>query len=379
MVDDQPGKLLTYETILSELGENLLAARSAREALEHLLRTPISIILIDVNMPELNGFELASLIRQHPRYQQMAIIFVSAVHHTHLDQLKGYEHGAADYITVPIVPELLRAKVRVFAELHRKTAALQWEIAKRERAEREIQTLNEQLEQRILQRTTQLEAANKELEAFAYSVSHNLRAPLRSLDGFSLYLLQHCLEKLDARERDYLQRVRAASQRMGQLIDDLLNLSRLTRLDLCREVVDMSVLARTIAGELRQTQPHRHVEWVIADGLVVHGDRRLLGLMLENLLGNAWKFTAKLPQAQVEVGSSPHAGKTVYYVRDNGAGFDMAYADQLFAPFQRLHTLAEFEGTGVGLATVQRIIHHHGGRIWAEGAVDQGATFYFTL
>ena len=243
----------------------------------------------------------------------------------------------------------------------------------------QTQLYAEELEAKVEDRTLELQQANKELEAFSYSVSHDLRSPLRSIDGFSQALLEDYADKLDVDGKDCLHRVRAASQRMAQLIDDMLNLSRVVRSEMRREAVNLSALAQTISEELHKIQPERQLEFVIAEGLVANGDARLLRVVLQNLLGNAWKFTGKQPHGRIEFGIKQHDGKPAYFVRDNGAGFDMAYADNLFGPFQRLHSMTEFEGTGIGLATVQRIIHRHGGRVWAQGAVDQGATFYFTF
>jgi light-regulated signal transduction histidine kinase (bacteriophytochrome) len=235
--------------------------------------------------------------------------------------------------------------------------------------------LNLELEQR----NTELAAVNKELEAFSYSVSHDLRAPLRSIDGFSQALLEDCDGELNKQGKDHLHRVRTAAQRMGELIDDLLALSRVTRREMRHERVNLSALAGMVAAELKQEQPERRVKFAIADGLTVNGDEALLRLALENLLGNAWKFTSKQPKARIEFGVTQNNGKPAYYVRDDGIGFDMAYVGKLFTPFQRLHPADEFPGTGIGLATVQRIINRHGGRVWAEGAVKRGATFYFTF
>jgi light-regulated signal transduction histidine kinase (bacteriophytochrome) len=245
---------------------------------------------------------------------------------------------------------------------------LEKEMEERRRVEAQIQSVN-----------TELLAANKELEAFSYSVSHDLRAPLRSIDGFSLALLDDYADKLDEDGRDYLHRVRAATQRMGILIDDLLNLARVTRTEMRLANADLAAIARSIVTELQEGQPERRVEFRIEDGLEAIADSRLLRIVLENLIGNAWKFSAKRESASIEFARTNYGGSPAYYVRDNGAGFDPAYAERLFGAFQRLHDNAEFPGTGVGLATVQRIIHRHGGRIWAESAVERGATFYFTL
>ena len=226
----------------------------------------------------------------------------------------------------------------------------------------------------------QLKSVNDELEAFAYSVSHDLRAPLRSIDGFSLALQDDYGDKLDAQAQNYIQRVRAATQNMAQLIDDLLNLSRVTRSELKNETVDLTELAQSIAKQLTASQPARQVEFVIEPMLVTTGDPQLLRVALENLLNNAWKFTSKQSHARIEFGTQQYDdGRLEFYVRDNGAGFEMAYADKLFGAFQRLHSVKDYPGTGIGLATVKRIIHRHGGQIYADGRVNQGATFYFTL
>lgn len=271
---------------------------------------------------------------------------------------------------------------RVFLErgrLRRTNRALAGEIAARRKTNEEIRQLNATLEQRVADRTAQLAVTNRELESFSYSVSHDLRAPLRGIDGFSRALLEDYADRLDDNGRDFLNRIRAASQRMGHLIDALLQLSRVSRDEMRTAPVDLSALAGTVAAELRQAFPGRSLEFVIAPGLTARGDARLLELMLENLFGNAVKFTARHPAARIEFGRAERAGAPAFFVRDNGAGFAADAAPKLFGAFQRFHTTAEFPGTGIGLATVQRIIHRHGGRIEAESRPDHGATFWFTL
>ena len=253
--------------------------------------------------------------------------------------------------------------------------AIRTDITEIKQAEENIVQLNAELRQR----TVEIEVANKELESFSYSVSHDLRAPLRHINGFSQALLEDCADQLDDVGKGHLKLVCEASREMAQLIDDLLQLARVTRIEMRGEKIDLSELAAGILAGMQKLQPERIVNVTVEKGLVAYGDKRLLGITLTNLLENAWKFTSKRKSAEIVFGFEQANGNTGYFVRDNGAGFDMAYVDKLYGAFQRLHATAEFEGTGIGLATVQRIIHRHGGRVWAKGAVNKGATFYFTL
>lgn len=253
------------------------------------------------------------------------------------------------------------------------------DITEREQARMELAKLNEDLEERVRQRTAELEAANKELESFSYSVSHDLRSPLRGVDGWSLALLEDYGDKLDEQAHGYLNQVRAEIQRMSVLIDDMLKLSRLSRDEMKREFVDCTALATAFADRVQAADPERRVEWRIARGITTYADLSLLRQVFQNLIENAWKFTAKKDGAVIEFGVTSIESEKAYFVKDNGAGFDMAYSAKLFGAFQRLHRVSDYPGTGVGLATVQRIARRHGGRVWAQGEVGAGATFWFTL
>jgi len=280
--------------------------------------------------------------------------------------------GMGSMLVATALTAAMRDRGEVLVESLMRTAA------QREKAQQELSMHRDHLEELVEERTTALQVANRELEAFSYSVSHDLRAPLRTLDGFSSALVEDYGPQLGEEGEDYLNRIRAASQRMARLIDDMLLLSRLTRSDMRRDEIDLSPMAEEVVANLREGEPEREVEVRIEPHLIASADERLVRVLLQNLIGNAWKFTSKQDGAAIEVGHA-NGDPAVFCVRDDGVGFDMAYADKLFGAFQRLHSAGEFEGTGVGLATVQRIVHRHGGQAWAESEPGAGATFYFTL
>ena len=375
LVDDQPANLVALEAMLQGLGQNLIKAESGREALRWLLTHEFAVILLDVKMPEMDGFETAELIRERDKSRHTPILFLTAGDNTQTQVVRGYAVGAVDYLVKPVVPEFVRSKVAVFVELAKKNALLRRQaklLAESEQAALELAETRAEL-------VRDLKHKNRELESFSYAVSHDLRAPLRRIDSFSRAVLESQADRLDEAGQRFLSRVREASQHMSQLIDDVLHLSRVTRADLRDQEVDLSSIASLILTRLQESEPERKMDAKVRPGVLVTGDSQLLKIAMENLLENAWKFTAKEPESRIEFGMTQAGGEATYFVRDNGAGFDMTYTDRLFGPFQRLHPQGEFPGNGIGLATVQRIIHRHGGRVWAEGLVGQGATFYFTM
>ena len=350
LVADDNADMREYLVRLLSTRWQVESAADGRAALAQARSRTPDLVLSDVMMPGLDGVGLLRALRSHPTTSHVPVVLLSARAGEEA-VLEGLETGADDYLVKPFAARELLARVHTHLELAR--LRREW--------------------------SSELERANRELEAFSYSVSHDLRAPLRAIDGFSRALLDEYAERLDAQGRHYLERVRAGTQRMARLIDDLLGLSRITRAPLHRERVDLTALGRRILAELAARDPERRVEVRVADGLFAHGDAGLLAALLQNLLDNAWKFTSKQPSARIELGSEQCGAETIFVVRDDGAGFDMEHAKKLFGPYQRLHTEAEFHGSGIGLATVHRIAARHQGRVWAASSPGAGARFFFTL
>jgi two-component system, sensor histidine kinase and response regulator len=411
LVDDRHDKRMAIQAILAELGQNIVTAHSGKEALRLLLDHDYAVILLDVNMPGLDGFETANLIRQRKSLEHTPIIFVTGISDTETHVSRGYSLGAVDYILTPVLPDVLRTKVSVFVELFKKNLqlkrqavslrqahdelevrvqnrtlqlavaneSLQKEIAERQRAEEAIRYINAGLEQRVLDRTAELAAANGELEAFTYSVAHDLQAPLRNIQSYVQLLEEDWSSELPPETGQYLKRIASRTKYMAQLISGLLNLSIIGKQELKRQQIELNGIVDEVVASLKTELPARQIQWKIQELPAAACDPHLMKQVFTNLLSNAVKYTQPRATAVIEVGQMQVNGETPIYVRDNGVGFNMKYADKLFGVFQRLHPAAEFEGTGVGLATVERILRKHGGRIWVEAEENKGATFYFTI
>lgn len=378
-VDDSETYLQQLADALRSEGYEVILARSGEDALDLLAVQQVDCVLLDLLMPGIGGRETCRRVKCVPVMRDIPIIMLTAVEDREA-MIEGLGAGADDYIAKSSDFDVVRA--RVLAQIRRKQfedehRTVREQLLRAKYEANEARTALEAAESRAAL-VEELKFKNDELESFSYSVAHDLRAPLRSIDGFSLALLEDCGENLNEDGKQYLRYVRESAQHMARLIDDLLALSRVTRAELDRAETDLSSIARNVAERLARAAPDRQVELLVVDQLVAKCDDHLLTIVFENLIGNAWKFTGKRSDARIEIGATGQNPCT-YFVRDNGAGFDMSYAAKLFGVFQRLHSAAEFEGTGIGLATVQRIIRRHGGRIWAEGEVGCGATFFFTL
>lgn len=402
VVDDSRSdrKVLRYN--LEWHGCQVVEASNGRQGVEMADREKPDLIISDCLMPIMDGFHFLHELRKLTELRNIPFIFYSAVYTGSKETELAVSLGARAFIEKPKEPDELWEEIgrilatgtsggveteqRVLAEEEFLKDYSEMVAGKLEEKVRELSETNEsllrlngELENRVVERTTQLEAANRELEMFSYSISHDMRAPLRHLEGFSQALIEEYAAKLNSTGRDYLERIRRSSRRMLEMLDAILELSRFARGKVLRESVDLSATVHAIAAKLARSQPERQVTFRVAEGLTVRGDAQLLKVVLEQLLTNAWKFTAPRELAVIEFYSIDWDGRLAFVVRDNGVGFDMAYAEKLFAPFQRLHRVEDFEGRGVGLAIARRIINRHGGRIKAEAEPDQGASFIFTV
>jgi signal transduction histidine kinase len=416
-VDDRSDNLYLLETMLRGAGYEVVSAGNGIDALQRLEEQPFDLIISDILMPRMDGFELCHQVKSNPAFQNVPFIFYTATYTDKKDEELGLSLGAMRFIIKPLEPEKFVAMIkdaleefksgrlpatlplierqdalekayneRLARKLDKKVGQLESlkfqldaALADGKKARDEVRHLNAQLEERVRRRTAELEATNKDLETFTSAVSHDLRAPLRGITGWSQALAEDYADKFDEQAKSYVSLVRSEATRMGRLIEGLLELCQSTHKELHRETVNLSQLTLEIANDLQREQPERVVDFKIAPDVVVKGDPILLHALMQNLLDNAWKFTAKRSRAVISFGEVQADGKRIFFVRDNGAGFDMDRAANLFLPFERLHRVSDFPGTGIGLATVHHIVLRHGGEICAEGAVDQGATFHFTL
>ncbi|TGK24624.1 hybrid sensor histidine kinase/response regulator [Leptospira yasudae] len=361
IVDDKPENLVALETVLKDLDVDLIKAFSGNDALKETLHHEFALALLDIQMPEMDGYELASILREESKTARLPFIFISAVYTDNFNVFKGYEKGAFSFITKPFQPEMLINKVKFFVDKHVQ--------------EIELHELNESLRKKNLE----LEYSNRELDAFCYSVSHDLKAPLRAISGYTNILKEDYREKLDGEGEKILDVVIDNSVKMSKLIDSLLLLSRLGKKDMRKTPIVMNDLLRIVLKDFQEEMKNEKLRIETSDLPPAMGDPELLKQVLINLISNAIKYSSKRTDPRVEIGSVPNENECVYYVKDNGAGFNMQYASKLFGVFQRLHENEEFEGIGIGLAIVQRVILRHGGRVWAEGKTNEGAAFYFAL
>ncbi len=354
MVDDKPENLVALERILRDMPVRLFRATSGNEALRLTLHHDFALALLDIQMPEMDGYELAGILREEEKTVHIPFIFISAIFTDSINVFQGYEKGAFSYITKPFEPEVLIAKVQFFVDKYHQERALKM-------------------------KTEQLQMMNEELESFSYSVSHDLRAPLRAIAGFSKVLQTKASDQLDPSHARYLGMIVENVDKMSGLIDDLLDFSRMSRIEKVYTIIDTADLVKTIYAELQQSMDTKGVEFSVGEMPAIRADRAMISHVLSNLISNAIKYSSTREKRLIEISAYDRENETIIQVKDNGVGFDSNYSNKLFKIFQRLHNEDEFEGTGVGLAIVKRIINRHNGKVWAESTLDQGAIFSISL
>lgn len=361
LVDDRIENLIALETVLKGLDVELIKATNGNDALMETLNHDFALALLDIQMPDMNGYELAEILREEEKTANLPFIFISGIYTEQFHVFQGYEKGAISFITKPFQPEILINNVKHFIQVH------QHELT--------LKKLNENLQEK----NEELEFLNKELESFTYSVSHDLRAPLRAINSYSQILLLEHADELDQEVERLLGIISGNGKKMGEIIDNLLSLSKLGKREIQKGPVNMNALVEGVIEEIKETEAGSKATWNVQELPPCYGDYRLLRQVWINLISNGVKYSSKKATPLLEIKATVKGKDAIYAIRDNGAGFDMQFIDQLFGVFQRLHKPTEFEGTGVGLAIVQRIIYRHGGKVWAEGTVGEGATFSFSI